>query len=232
MPHSATAGDGPATVETYRLSPQQRTYFETFGYLRIPGLFADDMDWISAGFEDVFANHESWDFEQWLHFDKKRSIVPQFIDRNDDLRRLRDDPRVVGIVTDLCGPDYEYAESDGSLFFCDTSWHPDIYGAPIEQFHLKLSFYLEPLTAENGAIRMIPGTNHLGTTYAKVLYGKLQRPEEIRETFGVDFDHIPSTVVESQPGDLLMWSYRTVHASFGGDERRRLFSISFRQPAE
>jgi len=220
-----------APGDTHRLTDAQIRYFETFGYLKVPGLFAADIEDIRAGFEDVFANNESWELNEWLHFDKRRSIVPQFIDRNETLRALRDDPRVVGIATSILGPDYEYAESDGSLFFCDSSWHPDIYGAPIEQYHLKLSFYLDPLTAETGAIRMIPGTNHLGTTYANTLYGKLQRPEEIADTFGVNYDEIPSVPIASEPGDLLMWNYRTVHASFGGDERRRLFSISFRQPA-
>lgn len=221
----------PSTIEDFTLSPQQRTYFETFGFLKIPGLFAADIEAIQAGFEDVFANHDSWELNEWLHFDKRRSIVPQFIDRNETLRALRDDPRVVGIVTSLLGTDYEYAESDGSLFFCDTSWHPDIYGAPIEQYHIKLSFYLDPLSGDNGAIRLMPGTNHLGTTYSRTLYGKLQRPDEIRDSLSVDFDEIPSVVLDSEPGDLLMWNYRTIHASFGGSERRRLFSISFRQPA-
>jgi hypothetical protein len=220
----------PARSGGYQLSPQQLNYLATFGYLRIPGLFADDIGWITDGFERVFANHETWDLEEWLHFDRKRSIVPQFIDRDDELVKLRDDPRVVDIATAVLGEDYEYAESDASLFYCDTSWHPDIYGAPIDQFHLKLSFYLDPLVGDKGAIRMIPGTNHLGTTYAKLLYGKLQKPDEIGDTFGVDYDQIPSVVVESRPGDLLMWNYRTVHASFGGDDRRRLFSVSFKQP--
>lgn len=221
----------PATLRSRGLSPQQLAYFNTFGYLRLPGLFADDIGVLDAGFEEVFDNSESWDFEEWLHFDKRRSIVPQFIERSGKLSWLRDDPRVVAIATSVLGPSYEYAESDGSLFFCDTSWHPDIYGAPLEQFHLKLSFYLDPLTPGTGAIRMIPGSNHHTTAYAKALYGKLQRPEQIRETFGVNVDEIPSAAVESQPGDLLIWNYRTIHASFGGADRRRLFSVSFRQPS-
>src|SRR5690606_5961483 len=156
-------------LDAFRLTPQQVRFFETFGFLRIPGLFRDDMARITKGFEDVFAQHETWDTNVELHFDQKRSIVPQFITKSDDLVWLLDDPRVVEVVTTLCGPHYEYAESDGNLFSCDTSWHSDIYGAPFDQFHLKLSFYLDPLTAETGAIRMIPGSNWHTTPYAERL---------------------------------------------------------------
>ncbi|MCC5952377.1 MAG: phytanoyl-CoA dioxygenase family protein [Acidimicrobiia bacterium] len=221
-----------AAAEAHRLTPQQLAYFTTFGYLRIPGLFAEDIDAIAAGFDEVMATNETWDSNEWLHFEQKRSIVPRFIDRHPTLDALRSDPRILGVVTSIIGPTYEYAESDGSLFFCDTSWHPDFYGAPIDQFHLKLSFYLDPLTAATGAIRMIPGTNHHPSPYARTLYRTLQKPDEIRDAFGVDYDQIPSVAVESKPGDLLLWNYRTIHASFGGSDGRRLFSVSFRQPRD
>jgi hypothetical protein len=58
----------------------------------------------------------------------------------------------------------------------------------------------------------------------------LQKPEEIEDTYGVKWDEIPSYVLETDPGDLVVWSFRTIHASFGGDARRRLFSMSFREP--
>jgi hypothetical protein len=48
--------------------------------------------------------------------------------------------------------------------------------------------------------------------------------------FGVPYDEIPSYPLETDPGDLVVWSFRTVHASFGGDARRRLFSINFKEP--
>src|SRR5690606_13036259 len=82
-------------LDAFRLTPQQVRFFETFGFLRIPGLFRDDMARITKGFEDVFAQHETWDTNVELHFDQKRSIVPQFITKSDDLVWLLDDPRVV-----------------------------------------------------------------------------------------------------------------------------------------
>jgi hypothetical protein len=217
--------------DAFRLSAEQVAYFETFGFVKIPGLFAPDFDEITAGFEEIFEATPSYETHEWLHFDDERQIIPQFIDRSPKLAGLWTDPRVLGTVNSLMGDNWEQAESDGNLFYCDSSWHPDFYGAPLTQYHVKLSFYLDPLRADTGAIRMIPGTNHYLTNFAGSLVRNLQKPEDIEETYGVRWDEIPSHVLETDPGDLVVWSFRTIHASFGGDARRRLFSMSFREPA-
>jgi len=229
----STTSDAPtATTGRRFLSDQQVAYFETFGYLKIPGLFADDVDRLSAGFEAVFAENDKWVTNEELHYEQTRTIIPAFITKDERLHQLLEDERVVGVVTSLIGQHYEYAESDGNVFSCDTSWHSDIYAAPLHQYHLKLSFYLDPLQADTGAIRFIPGTNHHESTYARTLRRDLNTPTTVVETFGVPSQEIPSWPVETVPGDLVIWNFRTVHGSFGGGERRRLFSINFREVAD
>jgi len=228
-----TAG-APATASpaaTSALSPQQIAYFETFGFVHLPGLFREDMDWIVEAFEEVFANegHPRMETYEHLHLAQRRIIIPGFITRSEKLTRLLEDPRVLGVVSSLIGPNWEYAESDGNLFFCESSWHPDTYAAPLHQFHIKLSFYLDPLTAESGAIRMIPGSNHPKTPYTRLLRRNLEDHTRVPEIYGVDHKDIPSWPLASEPGDLIVWNFRTIHASFNGGERRRLFSINFRE---
>jgi hypothetical protein len=226
----STTSDAPAATTGRRyLSDQQVAYFETFGYLKIPGLFTADVEDLTAGFEAVFAGNPQWVTNEELHYDQTRTIIPAFITKDRRLHRLLEDERVVGIVTSLIGPHYEYAESDGNLFSCETSWHSDIYAAPLNQYHLKLSFYLDPLRADTGAIRFIPGTNHHESTYARTLRRDLNTPTSVFETFGVPSQEIPSWPVETDPGDLVIWNFRTIHGSFGGGERRRLFSVNFRE---
>jgi hypothetical protein len=219
--------------ESFQLSPQQVAYFETFGFIRLRGLFADDIERITAAFEKVFEDERNERMETYdaLHGEERRVIVPVFIDRHATLRQLRNDPRVVGVVRALIGDDYEFAESDGSLFWCESSWHPDIYGAPISRYHVKLSFYLDELRGENGAIRVIPGTNHHEGAFARTLLKHFFGETSIAEVYGVDEREIPSYTVESEPGDVIVWNYRTIHGSYHGGARRRLFSISFREPA-
>jgi len=212
------------------LTPQQVTFFESFGFLRLKGLFAADVDEITRGFEDVFAaeGHPRMELYEPLHGRERRIIIPQFITKSPILSRLVNDPRVTGIVSSLLGPEYEYAESDGNLFDCESHWHSDMYGAPLHLHHVKLSFYLDKLRGDSGAIRVIPGTQFFNESFGVAVRRKLLDPDRIEDEFGVPGREIPSVVVETDPGDLVAWDFRTVHASYGGALRRRLFSINFR----
>ena len=223
---------GGAAAEGHELSPQQIAFFETFGFVKLPGLFRAEADRLIAGFEEVFANEASpvMETNEKLHLEQRRVIALSIIDKSDDLRWLRDDPRVLGVVHALMGERYEFAESDGSLFYCESSWHADTYGAPLDQYHLKLSFYLDPLDGDSGAIRMIPGTNHFREVFGRTLRKNLMNPTKIKRIYGVEGNEIPSWPIDSQPGDVIVWNYRTIHASYNGGERRRLFSMSFREP--
>lgn len=221
----------PAAHEGFRLSPQQVSYFNTFGFLLLRGLFCDDIDRITAGFERVFADpdHEHWEMYGSLHGEQRRVIVAGFIDKDEELRRLRDDPRVLGVVQSLIGDAYDYAESDGNVWYCETFWHSDVYGSPLSTFHVKLSFYLDPLREDTGAIRLIPGSNFYTESYASELHRNLSNHEKIKEIYGVEGNEIPAWTLESEPGDLIVWNQRTIHASYNGGDRRRSFAMTFKE---
>jgi hypothetical protein len=212
------------------LSDQQQRFFETFGFIKLSGLFADDIAELTEAFEEVFRRHPTWESHEDLHFNDRRLIIPSVIDQHPRLRALLEDPRVIGVVSSLVGPDYIDGESDGSLFYCDTSWHPDTFGSPLQRHHIKLSFYLDPLHGTSGAIRMVPGTSFWQSTYAETLRRDLDDPTRIQEIFGVPPEDIPAWTLESEPGDVIVWNFRTIHASFNGGERRRLFSLNFKEP--
>jgi ectoine hydroxylase-related dioxygenase (phytanoyl-CoA dioxygenase family) len=219
-------------IETIaRLSEQQVRFFETFGFLKLPGLFRDEVEEISEAFGEVFATegHPRMVTHVELHGEERRVIIPQFVTKHPRLDALRADPRVVGIVTSLLGPDHEYAESDGNLFDCESHWHSDTYGAPMLIHHVKLSFYLDDLRADSGAIRVIPGSHHFKETFATDLRRGFREPSEIADHFGVDARDIPSVAVETRPGDVVVWDFRSVHASYYGQTGRRLFSINYRE---
>jgi hypothetical protein len=211
------------------LSPQQIHFFETFGYLKLPGLFAADIDEIIAGFEDLFGNEEQavWETRETLHGDERRVIIPAFIEQSPRLAPLRHDPRVLGIAQSILGHDFEWASSDGNLFYCESYWHPDDYAAPLHHYHIKMSFYLDKLTGGSGAIRVIPGSHFHSQTYARTLRKGLKDSGSVKDLYGIDGADIPSITIESTPGDLIIWNFRTIHGSYNGGERRRLFSLNF-----
>lgn len=220
------------------LSPRQHHFFETFGFLRLPGFFADEIGEITSAFESAFEAGYAAEpsevavYNVELHHNQERHNLLHIADRHPRLRELGDDPRVASVAGDILGPEYESAGSDGSIFFCESFWHADTFGAPLQQRHLKFSIYLDNIDGESGAIRVIPGTNHHRTPFSRALRRDLRQPDKIDELFGVEPSEVPATVLPSTPGDLILWDYRTIHASYSGGDRRRLISISFREKVD
>ena len=224
----------PPSPEGLGLSREQLTFFRTFGFLKIPGFFTAEIDRIRQGFEEGFAADPDVMVlkQMYLQRGKERHICVKIADRSPNLEWLKTDERLKAIATAVLGSNHEYSESDGSLFWCDTGWHADLYGAPLEVQHLKFSIYLDELDGQTGAIRFIPGSNHYRTGYAANLREWLSTEERTLERFAIPGIAIPSWTVDSTPGDLILWNYRSIHASYGGGERRRLLSMSFREAVE
>jgi ectoine hydroxylase-related dioxygenase (phytanoyl-CoA dioxygenase family) len=228
--HQQDAGD-------FALTPQQRAWFETFGFLVLPRLFSAEMAQIHAGFEEVFAREDAQLLNPDNEYHRSRDprydretrwIIPAFIDKSEQLSWIRTDSRLDAVARALLGDEYEYAESDGNLFNCDVYWHMDAYGAAADITHIKVFFYLDQLQHDAGSLRVIPGSQHLGP-YTGALYRQLTKdPERVPELLGVDLDEIPSTTLEVEPGDVIVTNFRTMHGSFNGGVRRRLFTVNFR----
>lgn len=211
---------------SFQLTPPQVKFFNTFGFLKLEGLFKDEIADIQKGFESVFAKHgDDMIVTQYpLHGDERREIIMPFVRKDDYLTSLPEDPRIVGIADSLFNTEYGYNGSDGNLFYCESHWHHDSFGAPLHLRTIKMSFYLDSLTAENGAIRFLPGSNFFFDNFAKSVRGAV---DESETRFGVPGSELPSYVMCSEPGDLLLWNFRTLHASYNGEPRRRLFSLNF-----
>ncbi len=244
MEHASSAISGSGATSEFALSEQQVNFFRCFGFLRIPQLFTpDEVARIEAGFEKVFEGHDEPGRDDVmyikesplhtnarLHDDPHRYIIQDFLERDENVSWLQDDSRMQAVARALVGEDYEPASSEGSLFYCETSWHPDFYKATMDQFHIKTSLYLESLKADTGAIRVLPGSHFHEETYnQKLRWMMFQETDKIEAFFGVPADELPSYTVDSDPGDLVVWDYRIIHASFRGGPRRRLLSINFRE---
>lgn len=210
------------------LTPQQLRFFKTFGFLHIPGFLGQDVEKITDAFEDVFASTPSVETRTDTHFGQRRLAIGNFLENDPRLHALETDPRIRGVVDSILGPESEYCQTDGNILYCDSAWHCDIYGSPLDRFHIKLFFYLDVLDGESGALRMIPGTNHYNSKFAVRLRRELVY-EDVAKVFGVSVDQIPAWTIPNQPGDLVVGNYRTIHATFNGIPRRRLFTMNYRE---
>jgi len=246
-PTAAPANAGAFTLE------QQAMFFRTFGALRVPGLFAAEIATISQGFDEVFRDNPVHEVTSPLSLHRvqnpdygtPRRQIPApdvvasgdlalgFIERNPKLSWLRDDPRIVSLAHALLGRDSTYDGSVGNIFNSFIYWHSDYFRSVVPpETRLKFAFYLEPLDAGSGALRVIPGSNHMGT-FRDLLYDEQRetRPGHLERLFGVPEDQIPCWAIAVTPGDLVVFDNTTLHANFNGGPHRRLFTIGFSQPA-
>ncbi len=155
-----------------QLTEQQVAYFRTFGFLKFPGLFAEEVSSIVDAFEDIWKAHGGGHGGR-VHDGKARSALVPFIDQHERLCALLDDPRLIGIASALLGEDFNYTGSDGNYYVGDTNWHSD--GWHTKYTYIKLAFYLEPLTKDNGCLRVIPGSHRNGDSFAETLQSTPRR---------------------------------------------------------
>ena len=115
--------------------------------------------------------------------------------------------------------------TEGNLHVGDTQWHGG--GLDLELVsHIKIAFYLEPNTKGTGALRFIPGSHKLG--FRKLIQPlTTQQDDPTAMPFGVAGADVPSVVIESQPGDFIIFSETLWHAAFGGPPGRSQHAISF-----
>ena len=213
-----------------RLSDQQLKFFDTFGFLKFPGLFADDIGKITGEFERVWADHGGGHSGR-PHDYKQRSALLPFVDRSEYLCQLIDDPRIEGIIASVLGEDFNYTASDGNYYVGDTGWHSDGYLNHPKYVSMKMAFYLDPVTRDTGCLRVIPGSHRLGDKFAEALHEVMPHSKENRtqEVWGLHGSEVPAVALESQPGDLLMFNHRIKHSSFGSSDQRRMFTMNFEE---
>ncbi|MBI2505906.1 MAG: phytanoyl-CoA dioxygenase family protein [Candidatus Latescibacteria bacterium] len=210
-----------------RLTPQQLSFMDTFGFLAFPGLLKDKIDRIIAEFETVFATYGGG-HDGKPHDGTARSCIVPFIDQNEYLSALIDDERVEGIFASLLGEDFNYIGSDGNFYVGDTNWHSDtdwsgrMRGKPPRVFY-KMALYLDPITRDTGALRVIPGSQHYGDRYAETLQQHLRTAQD---DWSINGAQVPAVALDSVPGDVVVFNQNTKHSAWGGNARRRMFTIN------
>jgi len=203
------------------LTAQQKTFFDTFGFLAFPGAFKDKIEMIQAEFETIWTQNGGGHNGK-AHDGKARSCIAQFLDKSEKLSGLLEDPRIHDIAVDLLGEDFNYMGSDGNFYAGDTGWHSDGWTRGIK--HVKFAFYLDPLTKDSGCLRVIPGSHRIGEPFADQLQAQIYK---LRDNWGLEHGRdVPCVPLETQPGDLVLFDWNTKHSSFNGSKRRRMFTVN------
>jgi len=196
---------------------------------------------------------------------------------------VEDDPRLLSKVEQILGPGFEgsfngRSNNDGNVYVGSTMWHADMGWDPkiptgrldplrkaaaegtandnanLHMFpSIKVAFYLEPVTAESGALRVVPASHrsplheacwslHSGIPARVSDEGSARQAAELTRmagdatsvltdpsanAFGVRPEEVPHQCVESSPGDAIFFSHQLWHAAFGGGVRH-MFCLNYR----
>ncbi|NKB69388.1 MAG: hypothetical protein GKR89_20140 [Candidatus Latescibacteria bacterium] len=200
-----------------RLDEGQVDFFRTFGYIVLREfLQAEDLTIMAReldeGLEVQFPDQP---------FDGKKRQWTRLTDEGTPyFAALMEDPRFFIPAQQLCGEDVLGIGVDVNRYVGDTGWHPDT--GDEEQRAVKFIFYLDPVAATTGALRVIPGSNLLrGEARQRFAQSVAQWP----------IDQVPAQAVATEPGDIIAFDIRTWHASCGGAVRRAVNLDYFANPS-
>jgi hypothetical protein len=150
---------------------------------------------------------------------------------------LLEDPRFYAIALEVFDEALIGVNTDMLFWQGDTGWHRDL-DVP-GNTGLKIIYYLDALRAENGALRVVPGS-HIEPHETEVpeveplilSTDDTDYQEKIRGLTRAAGDKmLPSVVVESEPGDVVAFEMPLLHSSFGGAPDRRLGATVYWYPS-
>ena len=206
------------------LTPQQQDHFATFGFLRLPQLFsAEEMAAFTTAADALWTQNEEPPVNDEIR-------LGQVVERDPLLRGLATDDRVWPAVEALMGPGFIWVGSEGNISNrAEIKWHSDrkYYRSGEEHWidypQVKLMLYLDELHRDSGCLRVIPGSHHPDHFVRK---NKIN-VNDAEALYGIAADEFPGQIaLESDPGDVVIFNHELYHASFGGSQRRRMFTMN------
>ena len=210
------------------ISAEQKAHWDTFGFLMLPQLFSpQEVDELREASLEV-VNKEGG--AGALQSDEGWSIGG-FMERHPVLTSYLDDDRIYEIPETLLGPDFVLEMTDGHVRGGDTHWHGRIprEEPPVWRPNLRVCVYFDRLTKENGSLRVIPGSHRRPfADHLSVMWSEEDGPAGA--PFGVPAPEVPCIALESEPGDIVLFTESVYHASFGGRARLQLTSQYISNP--
>ena len=196
------------------LTEQQVSHFNTYGFVILrQWLNPDELNTINAEVELRLSSTK-----RYTSPDDESAYMswPNLGPETPFLAGLPEDPRIYSTAEQLYGEDAVGLSCNAGSFVNETRWHPDADDFQLNGF--KFAIYLQPLAADDGALRFIPGSH--------------RRPfhDEVHRNIGKSADHVcavPAYSCETEPGDVVAFDFHLWHASWGGSTDRRMVSIIF-----
>ncbi len=206
------------------LTEHQQTYFETFGFLPLRGLF-------SPREVETFKEEFKLKMETTRRFTGPQDAPPEIVSwtnlgaETPLLASLIEDSRIVSIAEQLLGEDCVGLSCNSISYVNDTAWHGDNYNFAMHS--IKFLFYMQPVSADSGALRVITGS-HKKLFHDEVTGYGLAGYDDAKNRLGTErIQEGPAFICDVEPGEPVVFDSHIWHASCGGSTDRRTFSITY-----
>ena len=197
------------------ITAEQKAHWETFGFLMLRQLFAPDEVKVlrEAAIEVVNQQGGGNAFTEDPGFG-----MGTFMERHPELANWVDDDRIYDIPETLLGPDFFLEHTAGAVYRGDTPWHggysPDKPQSYKPTTHGKIAMYFDSLRKGDGCLRVIPGTHR--RPFGDRVHPLSHEADEPQSMFfGVADEDVPCVALETDPGDVIVFTERVFHSAYG-----------------
>jgi hypothetical protein len=161
-------------------------------------------------------------------FDGSRRHWAPLLGKSQTLTSLAESARFYDAANALFDEGMLFLLADANRYVGKTPWHNDIGWHPDpslgydvdEVAAVKFALYLEPVTAERGALRVVPGSH-------REPYHSALGEYVFNSGYVQDVPDLPAVACETNPGDVVLFDWRLWHASIGGHMDRKMCTIDF-----
>ena len=210
------------------LTTAQAGHFTTFGFALLRGFLADRAAALRAEVDAAIRDAYATTYDERVIDGISGHYLPMASRLTPVSASLVcDDPRLIDAAGQLLGGPVIPECPEGVLYFAEAGWHTDdgigIHG-------VKFAVYFDPLTAETGALRLVPGSHHPEQQARLAAWQRSQPTVSDDASADAYRDSFPGYIAETSPGDVIAFDLHTWHASFGGRDRLAWTAIYQRCP--
>ncbi len=208
------------------LTQEQIDLFDTFGFLHLRQVLTpEERQTITA------AADATWAGELERNPQADDIGLSYFVEDHPALRPLLTDDRIYQPMVQLLGEDFIWSGSEGNRAvdpkIDDHHWHADRPGAPeLDYLRIKIMIYLSPMRKEQGALRVIPGSHRL-PLHAHLQPFQRAHSDVAPTFFGMCGADVPCHAVETDPGDVVIFTQNLFHSVYGKTGLRRYIALKF-----
>ena len=153
-----------------------------------------------------------------------------FMERHPALANWVDDDRIYDIPETLLGPDFFLLHTAGAVYRGDTPWHGGFSPETPQSYrpfaNAKIAMYFDSLSKDDGCLRVIPGTHRRPfADRVRPLRHEADKPQSM--SFGVVDKDVPCVALESEPGDVLVFTERVFHSAYGSKIGRLQINVEY-----